>query len=93
LLVALLLQDTAENGMDLDTAAAGSFQYLLALHALTAADPSLAAPAADAQRYVRLLTPYTASLASAGVPQQAGRVSSGGLWACTNVMRTSVLWY
>lgn len=75
---ALLRQDTADGGLDADSSSAGSFQYLLALHALTAADPSAAAPAADAQRYVRLLAPYTSSLASIGAPPQGGRVSSGG---------------
>jgi hypothetical protein len=77
-LAALLPQGNEDESMDQDNASAGSFQYLLALHALTAADPSLAAPAADPQRYVRLLAPYTAGLSNVPAAPTAGRMSSGG---------------
>lgn len=76
--ISLLPQGNEDESMDQDNAGAGSFQYLLALHALTAADPSLAAPAADPQRYVRLLAPYTAGLSNVPAAPTAGRMSPGG---------------
>lgn len=53
----------------------GQFPYLLALHALCAADASLATPKADPQRFVRCLAPYI----SAAVVQQGilARSNSG----------------
>lgn len=72
------VQGTAdESASEQEDGSAGSFRYLLALHALTAADPSLAAPAADPQRYVRLLAPYTAGLSNVPAAPTAGRMSSG----------------
>jgi hypothetical protein len=55
-------QEDQEDGV----AGCGQFPYLLALHALCAADASLAAPQADPQRFVRCLAPY---VSAAGVQQ------------------------
>jgi hypothetical protein len=53
----------------------GQFPYLLALHALCAADASLATPKADPQRFVRCLAPY---ISAAGVQQGIlARTNSG----------------
>lgn len=75
----LLPQENGDESGGADSSNMGSFQYLLALHALTAADPSLAVPAADTQRYVRLLAPYASNLGGIGAPAQGGRMSAGML--------------
>jgi hypothetical protein len=51
---------------------------MLALHALCAADASLAAPAADAQRFVRCQAPYLPALVALGGPMGNSRLSAGG---------------
>lgn len=71
------MQDTGDDSLKQDSSSVGCFQHLLALHALTAADPSVAAPAADAQRFVRCLAPYVSELSSAVALGRAGRMSSG----------------
>lgn len=60
------VQDHEDDGVSTSSNAAGSFPYLLALHALCCADASLAAPEADPQRFVRCLAPY---VSRAGVQQ------------------------
>jgi hypothetical protein len=79
LLLLLLPQENGDESGGADSTNQGSFQYLLALHALTAADPSLAVPSADTQRYVRLLAPYASNLGGIGAPAQGGRMSAGML--------------
>lgn len=71
------VQETADDSLGSDSGGGGCFQYLLALHILTAADPSVAAPAADPQRFVRFLAPYTSALANTAAPAQLARMSSG----------------
>lgn len=70
-------QESADDSQNPDSSSGGSFKYLLALHVLTAADPGVAAPAADTQRFVRCLAPYASALASIAAPGQQGRTSSG----------------
>jgi hypothetical protein len=56
--------DGGEDGGAAEGEAGGSgalFSRLLALHALAAADPLLAAPPRDPQRFVRALAPYAAA--------------------------------
>jgi hypothetical protein len=79
LLFLSLLQENGDESGGADSSSMSSFQFLLALHALTAADPSLAVPAADTQRYVRLLAPYASNLGGIGAPAQGGRMSAGML--------------
>ncbi|WIA08603.1 hypothetical protein OEZ85_008032 [Tetradesmus obliquus] len=71
LLTGVLQQQEQDDGVG----GCGQFPYLLALHALCAADASLATPRADPQRFVRCLAPYI----SAAVVQQGilARSNSG----------------
>ena len=74
---ATALQETADNCVAVDGGGGGCFQYLLALHILTAADPGVAVPAEDPQRFVRFLAPYTSALGNTAAPAQLTRTSSG----------------
>jgi hypothetical protein len=67
----------------------GQFPYLLALHALCAADASLATPKADPQRFVRCLAPY---ISAAGVQQGILARTNSGEELATGVARALKEW-
>jgi hypothetical protein len=72
-----------DGGAQPADSSSGAFRYMLALHALCAADASVAVPAADAQRFVRCLAPYLPALVSVGGPVGGSRLSAGGAAAAS----------